>query len=176
MNQFTVRYLDPTGQVDQLHKYICRCDKNFKDGLGLEKNKYYSTYTSICQSSGWGKSRIMRQLSALIPVLCLSYQQINSEEYPGRTEEAVAFLNLVVDKTKTNSKRRLTMNPFIDFFLLRKVSKSCWLQEESVVGQGRLLGACFTTCGTTKCEKSSEWINNYDVMIYSYTRIRADSG
>jgi hypothetical protein len=94
-NEFKSPYKDPDEQVNSLYSYIQWCDKEFQQG---HQDKWYSPYITICQSSGWGKSRIVRQLSALTPVLYLSYRGIQSNGYPGRTTEAIDFLNLEVTK------------------------------------------------------------------------------
>jgi hypothetical protein len=70
------------------------CDEQYKEG---SQAKWYSPYISICQSSGLGKSRTVRQLSALIPVLYLSYQHAGIQGYPGRTKKAIDFLTVNFD-------------------------------------------------------------------------------
>ena len=182
INQFAVPYLDPTGQVDQLYNYICRCDKNFKDGLGSEENKYYSPYISICQSSGWGKSRIMRQLSALIPVLYLSYQQINSEGYPRRTKDAIDFLNLVVDKTKTDSEKRLTNESYYRLLFAAQRYQSFWSQKKKLLeGQehnegavNEFLNQVFNNSDFWKFV-SGDWKVSGEDFIQNYSSDRQDS-
>jgi hypothetical protein len=77
--EFKSPYKDPLGQVNRLYEYIKWCDVEFQEG---SQSTWYSPDISICQSSGWGKSRIVRQLSALVPVLHLSYQGTVNKEYP----------------------------------------------------------------------------------------------
>ena len=53
----------------------------------------------------------MRQLSALIPVLYLSYQSTDSSGYPGRTKEAINFLLLEVVKSAGDNVAQSSLTP-----------------------------------------------------------------
>jgi hypothetical protein len=99
VSEFKSPHKDSQGQVQSLYDYIKWCDGQFKQG---SQNTWYSPYIYIWQSTAWDKSRIVRQLSALVPVLYLSYQETQSIGYPKRTSHAIDFLRLEVDHSERN--------------------------------------------------------------------------
>lgn len=86
---FDAPYHDPFRQLDNLYEYIKKCSQAFITGTN-----WYSPYISICQSSGWGKSRLLRQLSRKASVLYVSFmsKKRRGQGYPRRTTKAIDFL------------------------------------------------------------------------------------
>jgi hypothetical protein len=168
-NEFNSPYYnDPTGQVCQLFDYIKSCDKQFKDGLSSPDNNFYSPYISICQSSGWGKSRIMRQLSAEIPVLYLSYQHTKSKGYPIRTQKAIDFLNLKVDQD--NNEMPLTNESYYRLLFAAQRYKTFWTKKREKMVEGRaedvdavnkFIGVVFNNPGFWK-DVQQDWEKNQE--------------
>jgi hypothetical protein len=103
------------------------------------QNEWFSPDISICQSSGWGKSRVVRQLSALVPVLYLSYQGTKNKEYPERTSRAIDFLRLEVDQKYEGILTRLHLTNIsisrLVFAALRY--KAFWTEKRQEILGGR---------------------------------------
>jgi hypothetical protein len=53
---------------------------------------YHSPYISICQSSGYGKSRLLKEFSRKNPVLYLSLADGSSTAYPRQTKTAMELV------------------------------------------------------------------------------------
>lgn len=87
---FDAPYHDPSQQLESLHKYIKDCSQAFS----VPGRNWYSPYISICQSSGWGKSRLLRQLSTRASGLYVSFMSETRRGggYPLRTTKAIDFL------------------------------------------------------------------------------------
>ena len=77
---FMSDFVDARNQTHELEKYIIACS----DAYGNATDKYYSPYIALCQSSGWGKSRLIRQLSQRMRVVYFSFMRATSSGYPER--------------------------------------------------------------------------------------------
>ena len=95
---FENKYHDPNGGVARLRDYVENCHVCWKrhgiasNETDTSKPKPYSPFITLCQSSGWGKSRMVRELSNQLPVLYVSFQGEDSTGYPKRTKEAIEYL------------------------------------------------------------------------------------
>ena len=110
VSAFENKYQDPNGGVPRLCDYVEKCHDYWKrqgfasNETDTSKPKPYSPFITLCQSSGWGKSRMVRELSEYLPVLYISFQDEESTGYPKRTKEAIEYLK---DGTWFESTKRL---------------------------------------------------------------------
>lgn len=86
VQSFGATYHDPIDFLDRFKQHLLSCARKF-DVL-----RYYSPYLAICQSSGWGKSRLLKEVSKSLPVLYISFQDARSSGYPKRSESAIQYL------------------------------------------------------------------------------------
>jgi hypothetical protein len=76
---FTAEYVDPWENVNRLKDHLESCIKNHPVG------RYKSPYTTIIQSSGMGKSRLLSQLALHFPLVYISLAPLGSLGFPVRT-------------------------------------------------------------------------------------------
>ena len=101
---FSSQFFDPLGEVEALTKYVTACCDSYYSPL----NNWYSPYITLCQSSGWGKSRLIREMSRLSRVAYISFMSPNSTGYPARTTgpvEAMKACSLLTDDKKTEVEK-----------------------------------------------------------------------
>ena len=114
-DSFNADFVDPYGEVNSLQKYLTECSKKCD-----ETTIWYSPYTSICQSSGWGKSRLLRQFSKSNKVLYVSFMKKSGGGYPPETTKAIQYLNvgnsqIFFNRLKFAVKKRAELDYYIDF-------------------------------------------------------------
>ena len=81
---FTVKYKDPQNMVENFLAYIRACSDSFSRRPG----KYFSPYISLVQSSGYGKSRLLREVSRHVRVMYVSMMDSSDSGYPRPTDDA----------------------------------------------------------------------------------------
>jgi hypothetical protein len=84
---FQAEYVDANKAVDDFIAYIDDCQAEYKAKPGL----YNSPYISLCQSSGYGKSRLLEQVSKKRNLLyvCVGDSRLS---YPRPNDKARSFL------------------------------------------------------------------------------------
>lgn len=68
---FQEKYVDPFHNLQVLSSYLSRCAEKYE----LNPHDYIAPYFSICQSSGYGKSRLITELAKTRPVLYISFKR-----------------------------------------------------------------------------------------------------
>ena len=93
---FDNEYSDPRNGVERLLEYVKQCHQYWKEksnnSIISQHEKPYAPFFTLCQSSGWGKSRLLKELSRFLPLLYISFQDIRASGFPKRTEAAIAYL------------------------------------------------------------------------------------
>ena len=84
---FTATYRDPKCVVQDFVDYILKCSAAFQEA----NSEYMAPYIALVQSSGFGKSRLLRQTARSLRVMyvCL---RTSGNGYPLRTNRAIAAL------------------------------------------------------------------------------------
>ena len=79
--QFVSLYIDKFGLVQRFKEYICNCLATF------QKNSftYLAPYVALVQSSGYGKSRLLRETAKEFVTLYVCFRGISVSGYPRRT-------------------------------------------------------------------------------------------
>jgi hypothetical protein len=79
-----VKYEDPQNMVENFLLYIKTCS----DSFSFQPEKYFSPYISLVQSSGYGKSRLLREVSRSVRVMYVSMMDSSDNGYPRPTADA----------------------------------------------------------------------------------------
>ena len=82
---FTITYKDPQKMLPKFLKYVKKCS----DLFGLRSTKFFSPYITVVQSSGYGKSRLLREVSRNVRVMYVSMLKSADSGFPRPTEDAV---------------------------------------------------------------------------------------
>ena len=85
---FRADYIDPHNFVQHALKYARRCLDQFHKHV----DKFHSPYTSILQSSGYGKSRLARELAKHVRVVLVCMRPKSLVGVPVRTDSAIRAL------------------------------------------------------------------------------------
>ena len=84
---FSASYMDPLNVVGQFISYVEECGERYRKFPGT----FFAPYIALFQSSGSGKSRLLREVSRLRSTLYVCCRSGNSG-YPLRTSTALQFL------------------------------------------------------------------------------------
>ena len=82
---FTVTYKDPQNMLPKFLKYVRKCS----DLFCAQSAKFFSPYISVVQSYGYGKSRLLREVSRNVRVMYVSMLKSAHSGFPRPTEGAV---------------------------------------------------------------------------------------
>jgi len=82
--QFISNYIDKFGAVQRFTKYIFKCLTTFQ----RSKDSYFAPYVTLVQSSGYGKSRLLRETAKQVVTLYVCLRPDPSSGYPRRTVKA----------------------------------------------------------------------------------------
>ena len=95
---FSASYVDPLNVVQKFVSYVEDCERKFRALPGV----FFAPYITLVQSSGSGKSRLLREVSNQ---LCTLYVCCRSGKtgYPLRTSDAINFLFKPLENTKDDN-------------------------------------------------------------------------
>ena len=83
---FSAEYLDPNNVVNDFLSYVQRCAVSYRQ-FGSE---FFAPYIALVQSSGSGKTRLLRECADLLPTLYVCFR--TGSGYPPYTTNAIASL------------------------------------------------------------------------------------
>jgi hypothetical protein len=86
--QFTAEYKDPSNLVARFLQYLNLCLSKFK----ASPRSYFAPCIALIQSSGYGKSRLLREVANHYPTIYFNFRNPRSTGYPPRTYTACAQL------------------------------------------------------------------------------------
>jgi hypothetical protein len=106
--EFMTEYIDKSNIIPSFTNYVTSCHNSFKSG----RDTFLSPYVTLVQSSGYGKTRLLRELATKLPTLYVCLRDKKSTGYPPRTNTAITalFEGLNVKERQgyvTELKRRL---------------------------------------------------------------------
>jgi hypothetical protein len=97
---FEAQYVDANSAVDHFIFYVDECHEAYKK----DSTQYHAPYISLCQSSGYGKSRLLQQVSEKRKLLHVCVGESTSS-YPGPNFKARELLFLK-DSASDDIKRQ----------------------------------------------------------------------
>ncbi|CAG8625536.1 14490_t:CDS:2 [Funneliformis mosseae] len=98
---FNVDYIDNFGMKDKFLTYLNRKHKTWNNNTN-----HYVPYSTIFQSSGYGKSRLIKEVARQIPTVYLCLRDANSTGYPPRTSVGADLFQRVLNDLKEGEEWR----------------------------------------------------------------------
>jgi hypothetical protein len=92
---FSAEYMDPFNVVKDFVSYVDLCARSYRKYI----SEFYSPYIALVQTSGSGKSRLLRECADLLPTLYICFRTGKSG-YPPYTSKAVATLFENLDRSQ----------------------------------------------------------------------------
>ena len=94
--QLVSPYIDRSGMVQRFTMYVCECLATFQ----RSPDSYFAPYISLVQSSGYGKSRLLRETAKQVVTLYVCLRTAPSTGFPRRRVKAEHALFGDLDKIK----------------------------------------------------------------------------
>ena len=93
--QFSAKYEDPLGVVNHFCNYLKDCIELYHN----KKDLFMAPYISLVQSSGYGKSRLLRETARQLKTMYVCMRPLKWTGFPLRTEDAINILiNSTIDE------------------------------------------------------------------------------
>ena len=92
---FSAEYIDPNNLVNNFVSYVHLCANSYRK----YSQDFFAPYIALVQSSGSGKTRLLRECSDLIPTLYVCFRSGQSG-YPPATSNAIASLFEKLDRSR----------------------------------------------------------------------------
>eukprot|EP01041_Mallomonas_annulata_P011455 gene11455-23959_t len=86
IESFNEDFINHLGLLERFHQHVVDCIAQYDDSI----QNYLSPYTAICQASGMGKSRLIKEYSISYPIEYFSFSTGNS--YPSRNPFVIDHL------------------------------------------------------------------------------------
>ncbi len=81
-------YVDKMELIDGFKNYLITCEGKFRDA----PQNFLSPYVTLVQSSGYGKTRLIREVAKQLITLYVCFREEKSTGYPPRTSKAIDTL------------------------------------------------------------------------------------
>jgi hypothetical protein len=81
-------YVDKMKLIDGFKNYLIACERKFRDS----SQTFLSPYVTLVQSSGYGKTRLIREVANQLITLYVCFRDYGSTGYPPRTSKAIDTL------------------------------------------------------------------------------------
>ena len=157
---FNAVYVDNLGMIDKFLTYL-----NCKHRTWKNNTHNYVPYSTIFQSSGYGKSRLIKEVAKKVPTIYLCLRDANSTGYPPRTSAGADLLKQVLGNLREGEEWR--------FLYVLQIAIKCFKEEltncnnDSAEFWDKQMDPEF--CGRIWSEvqlKSSDWQKiHYDELI-----------
>lgn len=156
---FDLQFQDPHGMKEDFRIYLNRKHKTWKS------NNHYIPYSTIFQSSGYGKSRLIKEMAKDIPTIYICLRDAKSTGYPLRTNVGADLFERVLGNLKEGEEWRFlyVLQHAIQYFQeeLEEIKSSCNsnINEEL---WNRQMNTGFCNKVWTEIQKRSEDWQNID--------------
>ncbi|CAG8464774.1 6655_t:CDS:2 [Diversispora eburnea] len=123
---FNVDYVDHDGMINKFLIYLNRKHKTWNNNTN-----HYVPYTTIFQSSGYGKSRLIKEVAKQIPTIYLCLRDITSTGYPPRTSAGADLFERVNKDLKEGEEWRFLyiLQAIIECFNEELITCGCNTQK-----------------------------------------------
>src|SRR5204863_6939806 len=115
-NAFNVNYVDNNRMIENFLAYLNRKHKIWNDNTN-----HYVPYSTIFQSSGYGKSRLIKEVAKQIPTIYLCLRDANSTGYPPRTSAGADLFERVLRNLKEGEEYK--------FLYVLQIAIQCFREE-----------------------------------------------
>lgn len=160
---FNADYVDDVGMIDKFLNYL-----NCKHKTWKSNTHNYVPYSTIFQSSGYGKSRLVKEVAKQVPTIYLCLRDANSTGYPPRTSVGADLFERVL--------KGLTEGEEWRFLYILQVAIQCFNEElmdcnNNAEFWNKQMNTEFCETIWTKVQsKSSDWKKiHHDELISSVT-------
>jgi hypothetical protein len=113
---FNADYVDDFGMIDKFLTYLNCKHKTWKNNI-----QNYVPYSTIFQSSGYGKSRLVKEVAKKVPTIYLCLRDANSTGYPPRTSAGADLLKRVLGNLREGEEWR--------FLYVLQIAIKCFKEE-----------------------------------------------